>query len=35
MLLLRALERQLRGLFPTETAMANLLVAKDQTWGKA
>ena len=28
MLLLRALERQLRGPFPMETAMANLLVPK-------
>jgi hypothetical protein len=28
MLLLRALERQLRGAFPVETATANLLFAK-------
>ena len=35
MLLLWALERQLRGPFPTETAMPNILVAKEQTWGKA
>jgi hypothetical protein len=34
MLLLLALERQLMGTFHMETAMANLLVAKEQTWGK-